>query len=80
MVGIVQPDGEDLADAGDRRPQARLALDPRQGRDIQLRQGRQAFGCQRGAVDVPDMVGQIADMTVSIKDTRFLGTLGTVTQ
>ena len=60
VVGVVQAHADDLADAGHRAAVARLAVHAWQRGRIQRGDAGQRFRRQRGAADVGDHAGQVA--------------------
>jgi hypothetical protein len=61
VVGIIEPDGDEIADAADASADARLALHQRQLFRLELAQLVQARGRQRCTRDVGDHLRQVAD-------------------
>ena len=80
MVGIVEADGDDLADAGHRRPEARRSFHQRQRLGIEFAQRRQPFGRQHRSVDVRNLVRQGTDASLAVQQARLLRPLRPVTQ
>ncbi len=78
MIGIVEPDAEELADRADAWPQARLAFDERQRRGVERSQRRQAVGRDRVAADIRYVRGKIAQLAIAVDQGRSLLALGSV--
>ena len=68
MVGVVQADGDELADPRHRRPETRVALDHGKRAGVERRQLLQLGGRQLVAVDVVDLAGKVADLALGIQN------------
>jgi hypothetical protein len=71
VIGIVEPDTDELADAADASAKARLTRDERQRRGIERAKARKARIGQRVARDVVNVARKIADVSVGVDKTRF---------
>jgi len=64
VVGVIEPDANELADAAHARAQAQVLLRHAchqwQRLDVEAAQARQAFGQQRGAADVVNDAREVA--------------------
>ena len=78
VIGIVEADGHDLADAGHGRSQSRVSADLEQRGGVKRRQPRDALREQDVAGDVIDLPGEIAEAAVRIDEAGFLPPRGTV--
>src|SRR5690606_5601353 len=76
MVGIVQPDADELADIGHAGADALAGIEFGQHADIGGADFRQAFGGQRLAADIADDAGEIADGAVLGQDGGLFCALG----
>ena len=73
MIGVVEPDAEQLADTAHRAAEPRFRLDRGQRCGIDRRDSRQALRREHRAVDVDDVPRQIAHSTAGIQDAGLLG-------
>src|SRR5262245_27269300 len=72
VVGIVEPDGDEIADPADAGAEAGIAVHQRQLRDRRLADFRQALGRQRLPRDVRHQLGEIADPPLGIDNSGLL--------
>ncbi len=72
MVGIIEPDGDEVARCADARADARIAAHQRQLVDLGLGDPGEPFGVERIAGDVRHHLGEIADAALGVEDSRFL--------
>ena len=68
VVGIVEPDGDEIADPADARPDARIAAHQRQLVDLRLADLGEPLGRERLAGDVGHDLRQVADAALRIED------------
>src|SRR5262249_18702548 len=68
MIGIVEPDGDEVADAGDARADARLALHQWQLVDRRLADLGETLGRERFACQIRNHLGEIADAALGVDD------------
>jgi hypothetical protein len=80
VVGIVQPDADELADAGDARPEPRRALDQRQGGDVDRAEALDRRRRERVAGNIVDMGFERADPSSGIQETGLFLPARAVTQ
>ena len=78
MIGIVEADGHDLADAGHGWTQPRASVDPGQRGGIERLKPCHAFREQDIARDVVDFPGKIADAAIRIDQAGFFLSRGTI--
>jgi hypothetical protein len=71
MVGVVEADGDEIADAGERHAEPRLAGDRGQIVDVGARQPGLAFGRDQIGGDVVDDAGEIADIALAVENARL---------
>jgi hypothetical protein len=71
VVGVVEADGDEIADAGERHAEARLAGDGGQIVDAGARQPSQPFGRDCIGGDVVDDTGQIPDLALVVENSRL---------
>ena len=67
MVGVVQPDGDEITGIADARAKPRRAADQRQLVGLELAELRQPFGRKRLAGDVGDHFREVADTALGIE-------------
>src|SRR5262245_15486060 len=72
VVGIVEPDGDEIADPADAGAETGIAVHQRQLRDWRLADLRQALGRQRLPRDVRHHLGEIADPPLGIDNSGLL--------
>jgi hypothetical protein len=72
VVGIVEPDGDEIAHGADAGAEPRLAGDHFQPLDIRFADLGEAAGFQHLAVDVFDDARQVADLAVGVEDAGLL--------
>ena len=80
MVGIVQPDGDEIAGTLDRWSDACPPRDERQSLRIDLLRLAHRAGRKGHRVDVRDDVGKVADPSGPVEDAWFLAALRPVTE
>ena len=68
VVGIVEPDGDEIADSGDAGADPRIALDERQLVDRRLADLGEPFGRERIPCDVGHHFREVADATLGVDD------------
>src|SRR6185295_8266441 len=71
VIGIVEADGDDLADARDRRTKALLPAHHRQALDLQPAQRLEAGRRQRRAVDLLQLLAEVAQLAVAVDQARL---------
>ncbi len=79
MVGIVQPDGDEIAHLADARPDARIAANERQLLRLELAQLVEALGRQRVAGNVGNDFGKVADAAFGIQHAGLFAPRCTIT-
>ena len=77
MIGIVQPDGDELADLADAgakpQPLLRGAVHQRQRLRVDVAKSRKAVGRQGLPGDIADMAGKVAHPTGFVQQAGLLG-------
>src|SRR3981081_4583878 len=71
VVGIIEPDGDQVADPADAGGEARIAANQRQLLDCRLADFREALGRQRVPGDIGHHLGEIADTPFGVDDSRL---------
>ena len=80
VVDVVQADGDEIADRGDRRSDARAPGDLRQALRIDLLDLGNRARAQRRLVDIGKNAGEVADPAVLVEEAGLLAALGSVAQ
>jgi hypothetical protein len=78
VIGIVQPDADELAGSGNAGAKARAAADDRQAVDIELLGPTHI--ADRVAADIGDHAAQVPDLAILVEDTRLFRPKGSVPQ
>ena len=73
MVGVVEPDADELASPGDARPEARGAIDTGQLRGVESGETAQTRGPQRIAGNVVDVRAEVAKSPGRVDHTGAFG-------
>jgi hypothetical protein len=73
VASVVQGDGNDIANAGDRRPEPRGAFDQRQRSRFETSQAVELAGGQRFAVNISHPAHQAAKPTLIVEEARPFG-------
>jgi len=72
VVGIVEPDGDEIGDAADAGAEARIAANERQLVDRRLANLGQALGRQRVGGDIRHHLREVADAAFGVDDSGLL--------
>jgi hypothetical protein len=80
VIGVIEPDADELADASDTRPDAFVRRHDGQRRWIELRETCERFGQERIARDIADDAGQVADRAAGIEKAGFFAAGSAVSQ